>query len=98
VFTSALDCWSFRISDFAEIFAEKLEIKKEILTKALWGEHYYNPKTKEITNTPPNDKARPLFESFIMKNIWALYDLVLNQETDKISKFCAAFKLKDLTP
>lgn len=30
VFCSALDCWSFRVSDFAEIFADKLEIRKEV--------------------------------------------------------------------
>ncbi|KAL4452839.1 hypothetical protein ABPG74_002404 [Tetrahymena malaccensis] len=97
VFCSALDCWSFRLSDFADIFAEKLELPKKLLNKVLWGEYYYNPKTKKVTRNPPNDKARPLFESFIIKNIWALYDLVLNQETDKISKFCQTFKLKDLT-
>jgi ribosome assembly protein 1 len=30
VFCSAIDCWSFRLSDFAEIFAEKLEIRKDV--------------------------------------------------------------------
>ncbi len=63
----------------------------------MWGEYFYNPKTKKLTKDPPSDKARPLFESFVIKNIWALYDLVLNEETDKISKFCSSFNLKDLT-
>lgn len=30
VFCSAIDCWSFRLSDFADIFAEKLEIRKDV--------------------------------------------------------------------
>lgn len=67
------------------------------MTRAFWGEYYYNPKTKRLTKDAPNEKSRPLFESFVIKNIWSLYDLVLNEDTEKISKFAAAFKLKDLS-
>jgi ribosome assembly protein 1 len=36
------------IQHFAEIYANKLGFKKEILLETLWGDYYLNAKTKRI--------------------------------------------------
>lgn len=36
------------VKTFANIYAAKLGINKDILTKTLWGDYYYNSKTKRV--------------------------------------------------
>lgn len=56
IFCSALDGWGFSIQDFAKIFAQKLKCKEKTLQRFLYGDYYYNPKTKRVTVKPVNDK------------------------------------------
>ena len=48
IFASALDGFGFSIKTFADIYANKLGIKPDVLKKTLWGDYYYNSKTKRI--------------------------------------------------
>ena len=97
MFASAIDGWAFTIDVFADILVEKMGFKKETLLKILWGEYYFNKKTKKIVKTPPTENSQPLFVDLIMRNIVKLYDLVLNN-FDKEKVADAASKINiDLT-
>uniref|UniRef100_G1NVP4 Elongation factor-like GTPase 1 n=2 Tax=Myotis lucifugus TaxID=59463 RepID=G1NVP4_MYOLU len=48
VFASAIDGWGFGIEHFAQIYSQKIGIKKEVLLKTLWGDYYINMKAKKI--------------------------------------------------
>ncbi len=37
-----------RINHFADIYAKKLSIKRETLMKTLWGDYYFDKKTKRV--------------------------------------------------
>ncbi len=37
-----------RIHHFADLYAKKLSIKREILMKTLWGDFYFDKKTKRV--------------------------------------------------
>ncbi|GJD09988.1 Elongation factor Tu GTP-binding domain-containing protein 1 [Galdieria sulphuraria] len=78
-FASAIDGWAFRLGDFAEIYAEKFGMKKQVLQKTLWGDYYYHSKQKRISKKPELGKqnARPMFVQFILENIWTVYQQVL---------------------
>ncbi|GFY45983.1 elongation factor-like GTPase 1 [Trichonephila inaurata madagascariensis] len=90
VFASALDGWGFGVSHFAKLFASKLGAKEDLLKKTLWGDFYYNSKTKQILKGAQAKAKRPLFVQFILENIWSVYDAVLVQKDklmmDKIVK------------
>nr|XP_042896011.1 elongation factor-like GTPase 1 [Parasteatoda tepidariorum] len=90
VFASALDGWGFRVSHFAKIYSTKLGAREKVLKKTLWGDFYYNSKTKQIMKGAQTKAKKPLFVQFILENIWSVYEAVLIQRDkamiEKITK------------
>jgi ribosome assembly protein 1 len=73
-FASSIDGWAFRTEDFAAMYAQKLGVKKEVLQKTLWGDFYFNPKTKKIHKSNVTGKLQPMFVQFVLNNIWEVYN------------------------
>ncbi|KAJ7134421.1 P-loop containing nucleoside triphosphate hydrolase protein [Mycena epipterygia] len=97
VFASAIDGWGFRIGKFAQLFAAKLGMKEANLRRVLWGDFYIDPKTKKVISYKHlrGRALKPLFVQFVLENIWAVYDaVVLNPNTDKVTKIVGALNLK----
>ena len=49
-FGSALHGWGFTLTTFARMYAQKFKSNKNKLIKKLWGDNYFNPKTKKWTD------------------------------------------------
>ncbi|KAJ3218680.1 Cytoplasmic GTPase/eEF2-like protein (ribosomal biogenesis) [Dinochytrium kinnereticum] len=97
IFSSAIDGWAFRIDQFASIYAAKMKVKESVLRKVLWGDFYFDPKTKRAIG-PQGLKGRnlkPFFVQFILENIWAVYEAVYNDRT-KLEKIIKTLNLKVL--
>ncbi|XP_055954074.1 elongation factor-like GTPase 1 isoform X2 [Argiope bruennichi] len=95
VFASALDGWGFGVSHFAKLFASKLGAKEEVLKRTLWGDFYFNSKTKQILRGAQAKAKRPLFVQFILENIWSVYDSVLIQRDNvMVEKIIKSLNLK----
>ena len=101
VFASAADSWGFSIDMFAEFYYTKLKVDKKELINNLWGNYYFNKKTKEFSSVPFNDNSKPLFVEFILDNIYKLYKLIEEKDTENIIKAAKVFNIdiskKDLT-
>jgi ribosome assembly protein 1 len=54
VFASSLDNWGFAIESFSPLIAKKLGKEVADIEKYLWGEYYFNPKTKTFGTEPRN--------------------------------------------
>ncbi|KAF6077366.1 elongation factor like GTPase 1 [Phyllostomus discolor] len=94
VFASAIDGWGFGIEHFANIYSQKIGIKKEVLLKTLWGDYYINMKAKKIMKGDQAKGKKPLFVQLILENIWSLYDAVLKRDKEKIDKIVTSLGLK----
>ena len=68
-------------------------MKPEELEKVLWGDFYMNPKTKEITTKPLNDKHKPMFVDFVLNNIWTIYERVESKDFEKVKKVADSLKI-----
>jgi ribosome assembly protein 1 len=77
VFCSAIDCWGFTLESFSEILTKTIGFKKEIITKLLWGDYYFNKSNKKVYKTPVNSNSKPMFVEFVLNNIYKLYKLAL---------------------
>eukprot|EP00898_Chlorokybus_atmophyticus_P007645 jgi/Chlat1/7882/Chrsp66S00582 len=78
IFASAVDGWGFRIEQFAELYAAKLGASSAALRRALWGDYYFNPKTKMIVGKKAaGGKLKPMFPQFLFEPIWKVYNSVL---------------------
>lgn len=84
IFASAIDGWGFNVGQIAKFYESKLGINREKLSKVLWGDYFYENKTKKIlTRKALNGKnLKPLFVSFILDNIWRVYETVLGEFND----------------
>lgn len=76
IFCSAYDGWAFSVSDFARIYAERLEISQTDLEQVLWGDFYYNSKKKCAIAGAQEKAKKPMFVQFVLENIWSLYDII----------------------
>ncbi|PNW73585.1 hypothetical protein CHLRE_13g564950v5 [Chlamydomonas reinhardtii] len=76
-FGSAADGWAFRLSQFAEMYAEKLGCKPEALVRGLWGDWAFSPKDKRVVRANKRgggSKAlKPMFVQFALEPIWKAY-------------------------
>ncbi|TMW65312.1 hypothetical protein Poli38472_007954 [Pythium oligandrum] len=74
LFASAYDGWAFNIGFFAHLYSKKLELPFRVVRQALWGDYYYNAKTKKIVSKPPTVHSQTMFCSFILDPIWKTYN------------------------
>ena len=82
VFASAFHGWGFSIEDFVEMYATKLKMNRKILRKTLWGEYYFNPKTRKIATRRPNANAQTMFASLVLSNIHQIYTAIIGTADD----------------
>ncbi|TIB98712.1 TPR-like protein [Wallemia mellicola] len=97
LFASAADGWAFRVSKFAQIYAGKLGCKEDVLRKCLWGDFYFDPKTKRLIGKKAvgNRPLKPLFVQFVLDNIWAAYDAIhMNHNMEKVNKIINALNIR----
>jgi len=85
-FGSGLHGWAFTLKQFAEIYASKFGVDTEKLMKKLWGENFFNPKTKKWAKTKADDNKRS-FCMYVLDPIYKMFDAIMNfkkEETDKL--------------
>ncbi|CAF0726325.1 unnamed protein product [Didymodactylos carnosus] len=87
LFASALDGWAFGIHHFADMYAKKLSVKREVFMKTLWGDYYFNKKTKRVYKGAQSKGQKPLFVQFILENVWSVYESIIQRrDNDKVEK------------
>ncbi|KAH9819578.1 hypothetical protein DFH28DRAFT_924919 [Melampsora americana] len=98
LFSSAIDNWSFTISKFSHIWSKKLGIKEDKLERCLWGDFFFDQKTKMVlTKKQLNGRPglKPMFVQFILDNLWAVYDaVILNPDLAKTQKIINSLEIK----
>eukprot|EP01126_Amoeba_proteus_P059704 TRINITY_DN7824_c0_g1_i1.p1 TRINITY_DN7824_c0_g1~~TRINITY_DN7824_c0_g1_i1.p1 ORF type:complete len:700 (-),score=142.77 TRINITY_DN7824_c0_g1_i1:123-2222(-) len=106
-FGSGLHGWGFTLTKFATMYASKMkgqpkegqtmaELEAETkarMLKNLWGDHFFNPKTRKWTNTPEPGSKRG-FVQFILTPIYQLFNSIMNAEKDKYVKMIDSLGVK----
>ncbi|EPY53280.1 translation elongation factor [Schizosaccharomyces cryophilus OY26] len=86
-FGSGLHGWGFTIRQFANRYAKKFGIDRNKMMTRLWGESYFNPKTKKwsksAVDADGNENQRA-FNMFILDPIYRIFDAVMNGRKDEV--------------
>ncbi|KAK3997711.1 ribosome assembly protein 1 [Cladorrhinum sp. PSN332] len=85
IFGSAIDGWAFTVRQFAGLYEKKLGIKRSVLEKVLWGNFYFDPKTKKVLG-PKHLKGRalkPIFVQLVLEQIWAVYGATMGGDSGR---------------
>ncbi|VDN82249.1 unnamed protein product [Brugia pahangi] len=92
-FGSGLHGWAFTLKQFAEFYAEKFGVQVEKLMRNLWGDRFFNMKTKKWTSTQDADSKRG-FVQFVLDPIFKVFDAVMNVKKDETAKLIEKLDIK----
>jgi len=95
-FGSGLHGWAFSVKEFADIYSSLFKVPASKLMNKMWGENFFNKKTKKwsTTKSPDNERA---FNTYILDPIFKLFDAIMNFKKPETQKLLETLKIK-LTP
>lgn len=82
-FGSGLHAWAFTLKQFAEMYSAKFNIPMEKMMKRLWGDNFFNPKTKKWTKTSDSANCVRGFIQFVLNPIYHVFDTVMDKPAEE---------------
>jgi len=84
-FGSGLHGWAFTLKQFSEMYSKKFNVPVDKLMKKLWGESFFNAKTKKWSKTKDADNVRS-FNMYILDPIYKMFDAIMNFKKEETAK------------
>ncbi|OLL25224.1 Elongation factor 2 [Neolecta irregularis DAH-3] len=87
-FGSGLHGWAFTIRQFALRYAKKFGVDRAKMMERLWGDNFFNPKTKKWTKNGTDADGKSLeraFNMFVLDPIFRIFSAVMNSKNDEIA-------------
>jgi elongation factor 2 len=84
-FGSGLHGWAFTLKQFSEMYASKFGVDSDKMMTKLWGENFFNPKTKKWSKTKAEDNKRS-FCMYILDPIFMVFDAIMNFKKEQTEK------------
>jgi len=92
-FGSGLHGWAFSIKQIADIYSSLFKVPSSKLMGKLWGENFFNKKTKKWSKTKAEDNERA-FNTYVLDPIFKLFDAIMNFKKEEIAKLLETLKIK----
>jgi len=92
-FGSGLHGWAFSIKQFADLYSTMFKVPTAKLMTKLWGENFFNKKTKKWSKTKDDDNERA-FNMYVLDPIFKLFDAIMNFKKDETAKLLETLKVK----
>merc|ERR1711992_457966 len=84
-FGSGLHGWAFTLKQFAEMYAAKFGVGTDKMMKKLWGESFFNPKTKKWSKEKSDDNKRS-FCMYVLDPLYMVFDAIMNFKKEQTEK------------
>jgi len=84
-FGSGLHGWAFTLKQFAEMYAAKFGVDTDKMMKKLWGESFFNSKTKKWSKEKAEDNKRS-FCMYVLDPIYMVFDAIMNFKKEQTEK------------
>jgi len=84
-FGSGLHGWAFTLKQFAEMYASKFGVDVDKMMKKLWGENFFNSKTKKWSKVKDEDNKRS-FCMYVLDPIYMVFDAIMNFKKEETAK------------
>merc|ERR1712176_1567052 len=93
-FGSGLHGWAFTLKQFAEMYASKFGVDVDKMMKKLWGENFFNSKTKKWSKNKDDDNKRS-FNMYVLDPIYMVFDAIMNFKKDQVEKLMGKLTTAD---
>jgi len=93
-FGSGLHGWAFTLKQFAEMYASKFGVDIDKMMKKLWGENFFNAKTKKWAKTKDADNKRS-FVLYVLEPIYKVFDAIMNFKKEEVAKLLSKLTTAD---
>jgi elongation factor 2 len=93
-FGSGLHGWAFTLKQFAEMYAVKFGIDLEKLMNKLWGENFYNAKTKKWSKSKSDVDDKRAFNMFVLDPIYKVFDAVMKFNKEETAKLLEKLQIE----
>lgn len=80
-FASGLHGWAFTIRQFAVRYAKKFGVDQNKMMQRLWGDNFFNPKTKKWSHKSKDENGNELergFNMFVLDPIFTIFNAIMN--------------------
>ena len=98
VFGSGLHQFGFTLRRFANFYSAKFGMDENDLVKKLWGDNFFNPKTKKWqssdTDASTGKKLKRGFVQFILDPLYQVFDAIMTNNRDKLGKIMTQMHIK----
>jgi elongation factor 2 len=95
-FGSGLHGWGFTLTRFAGMYAAKFGVPLEKLIKRLWGDNFFDPKSKKWVKKNVNAAGQPLkraFVQYVFEPIQQLFTSIMDGAKAKYEKMLTALNV-----
>jgi len=93
-FGSGLHGWAFSLKQFAEMYASKFGVDTDKMMKKLWGENFFNAKTKKWQKEKSEDNKRS-FCMYVLDPIYMVFDAIMNFKKEQTEKLLGKLTTAD---
>lgn len=92
-FGSGLHGWAFTLKQFAEMYADKFGVQVDKLMKNLWGDRFFDLKTKKWSSSQ-SDGAKRGFNQFVLDPIFKVFDAIMGVKKDQVDALIVKLGIK----
>ncbi|QIX00808.1 hypothetical protein AMS68_006325 [Peltaster fructicola] len=95
-FGSGLHGWGFTVRQFATRYSKKFGVDKTKMMERLWGDSYFNPKTKKWTKVGKHEgqDLERAFNQFCLDPIFRIFEAVMNFKKEAIPSLLEKLEIK----
>jgi elongation factor 2 len=88
-FSAGLHGWAFTLTSFAKIYASKFGVEEDKMMAKLWGDNFFDPKTKKWTKKHTGESTcKRGFVQFVYNPINTVIEAAMNDDKEKLFALC----------
>ncbi|KAM0485173.1 hypothetical protein ACHAPX_001154 [Trichoderma viride] len=77
--------WCFTLPSFAKMYTDTFgDINTEEFARRLWGDVYYNPKKRNFTRKPAEDRSARSFVHFVLEPIYKIFTHAISDSPEQL--------------
>jgi 116 kDa U5 small nuclear ribonucleoprotein component len=82
--------WCFTLPSFAKMYAETYpKVDAAEFGRRLWGDIFYNPKSRKFTRKAMEERAKRTFVHFVLEPIYKLYSHTISESPEDLKEILA---------